>query len=279
MDVNLILQKTYRGASGPPEADHRRPQPDRADRLRDRGWVPRDTVHEGAEALVVDRERPELIELQASSADDSVRRLELALTAGDDGQLAGRGRLSLSGHHAWFYLGRLENEAANRDAWRQWLEERFEGFAAAAVTVDESVDRQQIVVTFELAQHAEDVLGDETSYKPSRPFGPARQRYTRPPEERRQAVQVSYADRDEVELVVRWSPGWTLDAAPASFAVTSEAGTASAEVEVVGSRLVYRRTLEIVGTRYDVGEPYRQLRELYAQLERSDAQSIVLVRE
>lgn len=238
-------------------------------------------VHEGAEALVVDREKPEVVELKTSGPDDSVRRLELALTAGDDGRFAGRGRLSLTGHHAWFYLGRLENEAANQRAWKEWLEEHFEGFAADDVTVDENVDHERITVTFTLLQHEEDVLGDEASYKPSRPFGPAKQRYTLPPEKRRQAVQISFADRDEIELVVRWGEEWRVDAASSPFEVSSEAGTAKAEVGVdeAGHRLVYRRTLEIAKTRYDVGEPYRQLRDLYTQLERHDAESIVLVRE
>ncbi len=238
-------------------------------------------VHEGTQALVVDREQPGVIELGSSAPDDSVRRMELALTAGDDGRLAGRGRLSLTGHHAWFYLRRVENEAANRRGWQRWLEDHFEGFKAGDVTVDENVGHQRIEVAFSLLQHEEDVLGDETSYKPSRPFGPAEQRYTLPPEERRQAVQVSFADRDEVELVVRWGEGWELDAAPSSFEARSDAGTARAEVEVseAGHRLVYRRTLEIAGTRYDVGEPYRQLRDLYTQLERHDAESVVLVRK
>jgi len=238
-------------------------------------------VHEGAQALVVDREKPEVVELKTSDPGDSVRLLELALTAGDDGRLAGRGRLSLTGHHAWFYLRRVENEAANRRAWKEWLEERFEGFEADGVTVEENVDHERITVTFTLLQHEEDLLGDEVSYRPSRPFGPTKQRYTLPPEKRRQAVQVSFADRDEVELVVRWGEGWRVDAAPSPFEVSSEAGTAKAEVGVdeAGHRLVYRRTLEIAGTRYDVGEPYRQLRELYTQLERHDAESIVLVRE
>lgn len=238
-------------------------------------------VYEGAQALVVDREKPEVVELKASGPDSSVRRVELALTAGDDGRFAGRGRLSLTGHHAWFYLRRVENEAANASAWKQWLEERFDGFEANDTTVDEDVDHQRITVTFTLLQHEEDVLADEASYKPSRPFGPARQRYTLPPEERRQAVQVSFADRDEVELVVRWGEDWKVDAAPAPFEASSEAGTAKAEVGIdeAGHRIVYRRTLEIARTRYDVGEPYRQLRDLYTQLERHDAESIVLVRE
>jgi len=236
-------------------------------------------VHEGAQALIVDRERPEVIELKASGPDDSVRRLELALTAAADGRLAGRGRLSLSGHHAWFYLRRVESEDVNRRAWRQWLEERFPGFAAGDVVVDENVGRQRVEVAFSLEQHEEEVLGDEASYKPSRPFGPAKQRYTLPPEDRRQAVQVSFADRDEVELVLRWGEGWRLDTAPSSFATSSAAGTARAEVTAAGNQLVYRRTLELAATRYDVGEPYRQLRDLYTQLERHDAASVVLVRQ
>jgi hypothetical protein len=237
--------------------------------------------HEGAAALVVDRQQPQVIELATSGPENSGRHAAIALAADDDGHFAGRGRLTLTGHHAWFYLRRLEEDAASRRVWKKWLTDHFEGFEIQDVVVDENVSAARIEVAFSLSQHQGDVLGDEASLKPSRPFGPTQQRYTLPGDERRQAVQVSFADRDEVELVLRWSKGWELAAAPEDIDTTSAAGTARATVlrSAAGHQLVYRRTLEIAKTRYDVGEPYRQLRDLYSSIESHDAQSLVLVRE
>jgi hypothetical protein len=118
------------------------------------------------------------------------------------------------------------------------------------------------------------------SLRPSRPLGPLRQRYTIPPEGRRTAVQVSFADRDELELTLAWPAPWEVDLAPAGVDHATDAGVARASLELDedARRLVYRRELEIARTRYDPGEPYARLRELYTVMERHDARSLVLVR-
>lgn len=237
-------------------------------------------TNEGTQALVIDPLAPEVVELPASPAEESRRRavLELAVDAG--GGVGGRGRLTLTGHHAWFYLGRRETPAAAAQAWRQWLLNELEGFDVGDVAVAESVDEQRIEIAWTMALAAEQVLGDEVSLRPSRPLGPLRQRYTIPPERRRTAVQVSFADRDEVDLTLVWPAGWELDLAPAAADHATDAGhaRAAAEVDAAGRRLRYRRSLEIAHTRYDPGDAYARLRELYTVMERHDAQSLVLVR-
>lgn len=237
-------------------------------------------TNEGTEALVVDGERPEVVVLPSSPAGDSRRRAELELQVDAGGRVAGRGRLVLSGHHAWYYLSLAQTAAVMNEAWRQWLVRELEGYDVGDVETRASVDEQRIEVTWTMALAAEQVLGDEVSLLPSRPLGPLRQRYTIPPEKRRTPVHVSFADRDEVELTLVWPPGWRLDLLPDPVDHASAAGAAHAELEVddAGRRLVYRRSLEITGIRYEPGEPYARLRELYTVMERHDAQSLVLYR-
>jgi len=237
-------------------------------------------TNEGTQALIVDAEAPEVVALPASPAADSRRRAVLELAVDDGGGVAGRGRLMLTGHHAWFYLGRRETAEAAAASWRQWLANELEGFDVSGVAVDESVDEQRIEIVWTMALAAEHVLDDEVSLRPSRPLGPLRQRYTIPPEGRRTAVQVSFADRDELELTLAWPAPWEVDLAPAGVDHATDAGIARASLELDedARRLVYRRELEIARTRYDPGEPYARLRELYTVMERHDARSLVLVR-
>ncbi len=238
-------------------------------------------TNEGTQALVFDVEEPRVLELPLTPATGSRRHAVLDLAVDDGGRVAGRGRLTLTGHQAWFYLGRLATAEALRDTWRQWLELQHEGYAIADVEVAESYDEQRVDLSWTMTRHQELVLGDEVSLLPSRPLGPIRQRYTIPPESRRTAVQVSFADGDEIELRLAWPASWEVDLLPDAVEHASNAGTARATVEVdaAGRRLTYRRLFEITGVRYEPGEPYARLRELYIHMERHDAQSVVLVRE
>jgi len=235
---------------------------------------------EGTRALVFDRDRPEIITLPESPAASSRRRAVVDLRLDEDGRLSGRGTLRFEGHHAWFYLRRKESPEATDEAWGQWLRNAFEGFDVTGVRAEEAVDDQRIDVVFSLVQHAEEVLGDECSLRPSLPLGPIEQRYTIPPERRRTPVRVSFADRDEVELGLTWPASWELDLVPAAVEHEGPAGAAIARTEVDGARrrLTYRRRFEITGTVFPPGEPYAALRELYTAMERHDAETLVLVR-
>ncbi|MCP4655839.1 MAG: DUF3857 domain-containing protein [bacterium] len=237
-------------------------------------------TNEGTRALVFDRDRPEVITLPESPAQVSRRRAVLDLELDGDGRLSGRGTLRLDGHHAWFYLRRKESPEATDEAWEQWLRNAFEGFEISGVRAEEAVDDERIDVVWSLVQHAEEVLGDECSLRPSLPLGPTEQRYTIPPERRQTPVRVSFADRDEVELRLAWPAGWEVDLVPAAVEHEGAAGAAIAHTELDGAsrRLIYRRSFEITGTVFPPGEPYAAIRELYTAMERHDAETLVLVR-
>jgi hypothetical protein len=123
-------------------------------------------------------------------------------------------------------------------------------------------------------------MGDEATVVPSRPLGPIQQPLTLPIERRRTPVQLAFADRDEVELTVRWPEGWEVEAKPADALLENGAGTAVATTEVDrDNRLVrYRRRLDIVRSEFPTGTDYQAIRALFAAIERHDAQSLVLAR-
>lgn len=238
-------------------------------------------LNEGTKALVLS-DPPEIVDLPISAPSENMRRADIALQLDDEGRVSGRGRLALTGHHAWIYLG--VGPASRQSSWQEWLDERLEGFKVENIQVSHSLEthsleKQGIDITFDLRQQDSDVLGDEVSLLLSRPLGPSRQRYTQEPSERRQAVQVSYADRDEIEVLLRWPEGWSLDVAPDDMDLKTSAGLVqgSTEVDEEGRKLIYRRVFEINGTRYEPGAPFEALRNLYNALEPHDAQSVVLV--
>ncbi len=237
-------------------------------------------TQEGTRALVVDARRPEVRELEATPAEGHRRAVKLDLVIDVEGLLAGHGRLVLTGHHAWFYLRRLGDPAAIDEAWRRWLEEHLGGLAIGEVTARELVDEQRIEVGFTVGQHPEDVLGDEVSLLPSRPLGPVEQRLTIPPESRRAPVHLAFADRDEIDLRLRWPPGWEVELLPENVEHVSTAGRAIAEIEVdaAARQLEYRRRFEISRTRFSTGEEYVALRELYGKIAAHDGREIVLVK-
>ncbi len=235
---------------------------------------------EGTRALVLDRDRPQVITLPESPAAASRRRAVLELVLDRGGRLRGRGTLRLEGHHAWFYLRRKQSPEATDEAWGEWLRNAFAGFEISGVRADEAVDDGRIEVVWSLVEHAEQILGDECSLRPSLPLGPIGQRYTIPPERRQTPVRVSFADRDEVELRLSWPAGWEVDLVPAAVAHEGAAGAATAHTEVdeASRRLTYRRSFEITGTVFPPGEPYAAIRKLYTAMERHDAETLVLVR-
>lgn len=237
-------------------------------------------VQEGTRAIVVDREAPRIVELPVSPVETNQRTAEVELTLDAQGRLTGRGRLLLTGHHAWFYLGGRSTAEAAHDAWQRWLENAFQDFAIAEVEVREERAEQRLMLTWAMGEHAELVLGEEASLQPSRPLGPLTQRYLQAPESRRTPVHVSFPDVDTVILGLSWSEGWEIEPTPTDLELTSSAGKASAWImmEAGERRLRYERRFEISASRYEPREAYAALRDLYAAMERHDAQRLVLVR-
>ncbi|MEM9597555.1 MAG: DUF3857 domain-containing protein [Acidobacteriota bacterium] len=238
-------------------------------------------MQEGTSALLLERSGPRPVTLPTTPAVGSLRRATMELRLGEDGAFGGVGRLALRGHHAWYHLLTHGDGDARSGSWRAWLSDALPEFDVSAVEVEESVRFQRVDVSFRLDQKRSQVLGDEAALRPSLPLGPVRQRYDAPTEARRTPVRISFPDQDEVEMTLSWPPGWELDAAPADLDVRTDVGhgVGSLELGEGGDRLVYRRRFTIHRRTVQPGEPYAALRDLYAEMERHDAQEIVLIHE
>ncbi len=134
-------------------------------------------------------------------------------------------------------------------------------------------------VTWSLAQREEEVLGDEVSLSPSLPLGPATQPF---PHRRREAdlpILFSYADRDEVELTLRWPEGWAPETLPREIRHDTAVGAFLAAVAWPdGERsLTFHRQFDV--KHRELGKPqYPMVQALYARAEKADAERFVLVR-
>jgi hypothetical protein len=93
-------------------------------------------------------------------------------------------------------------------------------------------------------------------------------------------VLFPYADRDEVELRLRWPEGWKLDQTPTLTKKDNALGgfLVSLESDDAARTLVYRRRLEIKQKQLADMQQYESVRSLYAAVEKSDAQALSLVR-
>jgi transglutaminase-like putative cysteine protease len=230
---------------------------------------------EGTAALLFDRKKPETFTLPETPFDGSVRRAKVELTVGDDGRMTGKGTLTLTGHHAWQESHAGEEAAKAAEGFKKWLEARYPAFAISDVAVEERLDERRIGVTWSLAEREEEVLGDEVSLQPSRPFGPVTQPFAG---SRRSAVLLAYADRDEHELTIRWPAGFRLEAKPAPASLQNAAGALAVELETGDNALTYRRRFDLTAKSYGNQAQFEALRALYGVLEKNDAQALVLAR-
>ncbi len=236
--------------------------------------------YEGMPALLFDKKKPETIVLPEAPFEQNGRRAVLDLSLDADGRLAGTGELVLTGHHAWQRLRWQEDDAATLKAWTDWLKEQLGDFQVEEVRFEEKVDEETARVTWSLKQREEEVLGDEASLFPSAPLGPSKQPFVQDASKRRSPVLFLFADRDEVELRLRWPEGWKLDRQPKPAAVRNRGGEMSVAVEVdgAGRSLVYRRRFDIPARQLDTTGQYQEIRALFAAVEKSDAEALGLVK-
>jgi transglutaminase-like putative cysteine protease len=234
---------------------------------------------EGMQALLYDPEKPEPLTLPVTPFEENLRRAALDLDLDAGGRLSGRGTLRLAGHHAWHYLRWKENAGEAAKAWKEWLASEITGFEITDVKVTEAVEETRIEVTWAMAQREEEVLGDEASFEPSRPLGPVKQRFVSPAESRISPVLFAFADRDEVEVTLRWPEGWSVETLPASKQAITAAGTfeVSVETDEAARRAVYRRRMDIKERQF-ARQHYPAVQSLYGQVEKSDAQPLVLLK-
>lgn len=236
--------------------------------------------YEGSLGLIYDKKKPEEIVLPETPFDQNVRRAEVDLALDEKGRLTGTGTLKLTGHHAWEKTDWQEDEAKTLEAWKDWLAESYRDFQISDVKATESPDERKVLLTWAMAQREEEVLGDEASVVPSAPLGPVSQPFVQPASSRRSGVVFEYTDRDEVELRLRWPEGWKVESLPKTATVQSGVGVLDANVEVKEAErsLVYRRRIDITKRTISSTRDYEAVRSLYGELEKSDAQALLLVR-
>ena len=230
--------------------------------------------YEGTPAVLPDKKKPETVTLPESPFDQNGRRAVLDLALDDSGLLAGTGTLALTGHHAWLKAG--------AEDWQEWLAGQLKDFQVADVKVEEALDDpggRRVQVAWTLRQRDEEVLGDEVSFAPSRPLGPSTQPFVQPVALRRSPVLFSFADRDEVEVRLRWPAGWTVEARPETVREMSAAGELDLSVESddAARTLVYRRRFDMKRRQLATVPDLKAVQKLFATLEKSDAQTLDLV--
>ncbi len=236
--------------------------------------------YEGTQGVMFHRTKPEIVDLPATPYADNLRRAVVDLEVDGEGRVAGRGSLELDGHRAWRYLRWKDDAEATTEAWQEHLEERFSGYHVSDVEVEEDVRRQHLRVGWSLRQRDEEVLGDEVTVAPARPLV-ASQPYTLTPEQRKTPVQILYGRRDELVTTLTWPAGWEVDAMPEEASHGGLAGKVEVRVERDESqgKLTFRRRFELPERELVGRDTYAALRALYQQASKSDAQSVVLVRD
>lgn len=236
--------------------------------------------YEGMPALIFDTRKPEMVVLSETPFDQNGRRAVIDLGLEPGGRLAGKGEMSFTGHHAWEKIDWQEDDAATREAWKKWLEDEYEDFQVDEIVFQELRDEQTVRLTWSMKQREEEVLGDEASLAPSRPLGPTRQPFVQEASKRRSPVLFDFPDRDEVELRLRWPEGWSVETRPKPASSQSRVGALAVSVEVdeAARSLVYRRRLDFIQRQLGTLQLYEEARSLFDQTEKSDAETLVLVR-
>lgn len=230
---------------------------------------------EGTAALLYDRKKPETLVLPETPFDSNVRRAQVTLEVGEDGLVTGKGTLTFLGHHAWSQSNSGAGTDKAAEGWTKWLGEVYPHFTVAQVQVNESLDERRITVSWAMSEREEEVLGDEVTLHPNRPWGPVTQVFTG---DRRSAVLFGFADRDESELTVRWPAGFRLEARPETVEHQSDAGALSVSLEAGDGTLTYRRRFDVTKKSFGTQQQFEAIKALFGKAEKNDAQTLVLVR-
>ena len=227
--------------------------------------------HQGATALLYDVKKPEMIVLPETPFYKNLRRAEIDLALDEKGRLAGRGTLRLN--------GRRDSETRTAEDWQKWLGERFHDFQISGVRAIEAIEDGTVTVTWQLAQRPDEVLGDETSIVPSAPFGPQVQPFVQPASSRRSGVVFGDLYREEVELKLRWPAGWSVESMPPERNLSAKAVSISSRVQVNAAErtLVYKRRFDVGQRQLTTSQEYENVRNLFAEVEKNDAQKLSLV--
>ncbi|MEA2694351.1 MAG: hypothetical protein QOJ16_3738 [Acidobacteriota bacterium] len=249
-----------------------------ADRALGFGQLPAEL--EGTIAVIPDRKKPESVVLPEEPFEHNGRRAALKLAVDEKGAARGTGTLLLTGQHATERIGWKEDADKTTTAWKEWLEKSYKDFAISEVKVTESAEEGKVEVHWAMAERAEEALGDELSLLPSRPLGPVHQPLTGPAAQRRSPLLFDYADRDEVELDLTWPAGWSVERRPQAAHQENDAGALAIAVEVKEAErsLTYRRRFDLAKKQIITLQGVDRVHALYDAAEKSDAETLVLVR-
>jgi Domain of Unknown Function with PDB structure (DUF3857)/Transglutaminase-like superfamily len=259
------------------QVDGRRVYLDPSDRSLCFGHV--EPGYEGTQAVLYDRDKPEVITLPETPFEQNVRRAKLDLTLDDTGRATGTGTLTLLGHPAW-QRTRWKGPAADATAsWQERLRKDFPAYEISGVTVTENLDEPQVTVRWALAQNADEALGDQTTLVPSRPLGPQRQPFPIGAK-RLSAVEFPFAERTEVELTLHWAAGWRPEVLPAASHYQTFAGAifTSVDVDAANRTLTYHRRFDEAHWKMVSAEQFAMVQQLFEEAQKIDAQSLVLAR-
>lgn len=236
--------------------------------------------YEGTPALLPDPKKPGGVVLPETPFDQNVERAEIDLALDASGRLSGKGTLTLTGHRAWERIDWQEDDAKTLTAWKDWLAERYKSFQLSDVRFTESPDERKVTLTWAMAEREDEVLGDEATVWPSAPLGPIAQPFVQPSSSRRTAVMFDFPAREEVELRFRWPEGWTIESFPRTIDLVKSVGalSSSALVQEAERSLVYRRRFDRTKKTLGTSQEYDAVRALYAEVEKTDAQPLFLVR-
>jgi uncharacterized protein DUF3857/transglutaminase superfamily protein len=235
---------------------------------------------EGTIAVIPDRKQPEGVLLPEEPFDHNGRHAVLKLAVDEKGVIQGSGTLLLTGQPAAARIGWKQDAEKTAAAWKEWLEKNYKDFAISDLKVSEAKEEGKVEVRWAMAERAEEALGDQVSFEPSRPFGPFHQPFTVPVAQRRSPVLFDYADCDEVELSLTWPAGWSIERRPQAAHQQNDAGAFAAEVEVKDAErtLTYKRRLDVTQKQILTLPGFERVRALFAATEKSDAEPLVLVR-
>lgn len=235
---------------------------------------------EGMDAVIYSTRKPEVIRLPVRPHQANSREVTVEMAVDDEGRITGTGRMVARGHHGARWYRAHASSSARADAVREYLEESFPGYEVSETLVAEDRETSRLEATWTLAQAEADVLGDEAEVVPSRPLGPLGQPFTLSPVQRQTPVLLSFTDSDHVDLTLTWPEGWIADVVPEAVSLDNGAGDFSVAVEVdEGERtLRYSRRFDTVQRLFERNQ-YGDLRALYAAVDTSDGQELVLIRE
>jgi hypothetical protein len=234
---------------------------------------------EASQAVLVDRKKPEVVQLPALAVEANRRSAKVVLAVDEEGRISGSGDLLFTGQHA---VSAMAAAAASTEgnAWQRWLEDRLPGFEVEAVETATDVDGGQARLTWRMGQPAEEVLGDEASLTPSLPLGPVTQFLTLAPDKRRTPVVYPFPDRDELTLELTYPAGWRVEELPPPAQTTNPAGAfvvTSANEEATRT-VRFQRRLDITMREATDRAGYVNLQALLAATAQHDAQRLGLAR-